>query len=453
MRRSSLVILVAVSLSVLASSRASALEGPLATLVPADVSTYSELDLDRMLWRAPETAPLAEAFAHMQSPRLLSDMVAELTDAEDLEALTQVLDVLSQASEAVGPRIGWATWIPDVQSLLGGMTEPSDLGAALSMIPKVLIVADVREADVFDELLDGLTQELGLPALTTEGVGGTRMTTFAGGMVALIRGDDWLAISFPPDPARIAADQWRSDAPSSLWSSPAYQAVIGRLPADATVTEYVSAKSVKQLVGLANVLAPEAQLPYPSEEPLGSAMGLRVEQVQGRRMATAYYTADVDALPHLVDAALALQLTFIRSELEKEREAEAAGKCAANLELLGTAMKAYLDEHGDRFPEAEGWAHDLEPYVDRLESFKCPKDDTPTLSSYAMNAALSGKSLAELDDPASILVLYEAASPGDSPSGGAADVVSPARHAEANHYLFADGHVELLEEAPSFEVE
>jgi prepilin-type processing-associated H-X9-DG protein len=453
MRRSILVILVAVSLSGLVGTGAAGLDRPLASLVPPDVSTYTELDLDRMLWRAPETASLAEAFGQMQSPRMLSDLLVELADAEDLEELTQVLDVLSQASKAVGPRIGWATWIPDVQSLLGGMTEPSDLGAALSMIPKVLIVADVSDKDIFDELLDGLAQEVGVPALTTEGVGGTRVTTFAEGIVALVRGEDWLAISFPPDPARIAADQWRSDGPSSLWSSLAYQAVIRRLPTDATLTEYVSARSVKQLVGLANLLAPEAQLSYPSDEPLGSAMGLRVEYVQGRRMATLYYTADLDALPHLVDAALALQVAFIRSELEKEREAEAAEKCVANLELLGTAMAAYLDEHGDRFPDAEGWVHDLEPYVDRLESFKCPKDDTPTLSSYAMNAALSGKSLAELGDPASVVVLYETASPGDSPSGGPADVVSPARHAEGNHYLFADGHVELLEEAPSFEVE
>jgi prepilin-type processing-associated H-X9-DG protein len=453
MRRSILVMLVAVSLSGLVGTGAAGLDRPLASLVPADVSTYAELDLDRMLCRAPETAPLAEAFGRMQSPRVLSDLFVEVADAEDLEEVTELLDVLSQASEAVGPRIGWATWIPDVQSLLGGMTEPSDLGAVLSMIPKVLIVADVRDKDVFDELLDGLTQELGVPALTTEGVGGTRVTTFAEGIVALVRGEDWFVVSFPPDPARLAADQSRSSQPDSLWSSPAYQAVIRRLPTDAILTEYVSAKSVKQLVGVANLLAPDAQLSYPGDEPLGLAMGLRVEHVQGRRMATAYYTADVDTLPYLVDAALALQVAFIRSELEKERESEAAEKCAANLELLGTAMEAYLDEHGDRFPNAEAWTEDLEPYVDSLESFKCPKDDTDALSSYGMNAALSGKSLAELDDPASVVVLYETASPGDSPSGGPADVVSPARHPDGNHYLFADGHVELLEGAPSFEVE
>ncbi len=450
MRRSSLVILVAVSLSVLASSGISAPEDPLATLVPGDVSTYAELNVDRMLGRAPETAALAEVLGEMQSPAMLRALLDEVPDAEDAEEFAQLLEVLSRASEAIGPRVGWATWIPDIESLMGGMAEPESVAEALSMIPKLLLVADVRDREAFDELLVELAKQFGLPSLTTEGVGGTRVTTFAEGMVALVRGEDWLALSFPPDPARLAAEQRRSGPTNSLWANPGYQRVIGRLPADAILTEYVSAGSVKQLISLVNSMVEGADLSYPSDEPLGLAMGVRVEDVQGRRMATAYYTADLDTVPYLVDAPLVQAAAFMRSALEEEREAE---ECAANMELLGEAMEAYLEEHGDRFPEAEGWAGDLEPYVDGLESFKCPRDDTDALASYGMNAALSGKSLAELDDPASVVVLYETASPGMCPSGGAADVVSPARHPDGNHYLFADGHVELLEEAPSFEVE
>ncbi len=453
MRCSSLVMLIAVSLSVLVGTGAAALERPLATLVPADASTYAELNIDRMLGRAPETAALAEVFGEMRSPAMLRDLLAEIPDAEEADEFAELLDALCRASEAVGPRIGWATWIPRIESLMGGMMEPESAASALAMIPKLLLVADVRDKEAFDELLNGLAQQLGLPALTTEGAGGTRVTTFAEGMVALVRGDDWLALSFPPDPARLAAEQSRSMGSNSLWASPAYQGVIRRLPTDAMLTEYVSAGSVKQLISLVNFMVEGADLSYPSDEPLGLAMGVRVEHVQGRRMATAYYTADLDTVPYLVDAPLVQAAAFIRSALEQEREEEASEKCAANLELLGTAMGAYLEEHADRFPEAAQWARDLEPYVDRLESFKCPKDEARTLSSYGMNAALSGKSLAELDDPASVVVLYEAASPGMCPSGGAADVVPLGRHPGGNHYLFADGHVELLAEVPSFEVE
>ncbi len=453
MRRSSLVMLVVVSLSGLVAIEAAALDRPLATLVPADAGTYAELNIDRMLGRAPETAALAEVFGEMQGPAMLSDLLAEIPDAEDAEEFAQLLDALRRASEAVGPRIGWATWIPGIESLMGGMMEPESVAGALSMIPKLLLVADVRDKEAFDDLLDGLAQQLGVPTLTTEGVGGTRVTTFAEGMVALVRGEDWLALSFPPDPARLAAEQSRSMPTNSLWASSAYQGVIGRLPTDAILTEYVSARSAKQLISLVNFMVEDADLSYPSDEPLGLAMGVRVEHVQGRRMATAYYTADLDTVPYLVDALLVQAAAFIKSALEEEREQEAADECAAALELLWMAMEAYVEEHGDQFPDADRWVQELAPYVDDEEILKCSRDDTDALSSYGMNAALSGKSLAELDDPASVVVLYETASPGMCPSGGAADVVPLGRHPDGNHYLFADGHVELLEEVPSFEVE
>ena len=169
-------------------------------------------------------------------------------------------------------------------------------------------------------------------------------------------------------------------------------------------------------------------------------------------MVTAYYTADMDILSHLADASLALQTVIMRPMIEKARASAQKAVCLSNTKNLSLAMQMYLADNKDRFPEADGWVEALAEYIRNESVLKCPEDDSEAACSYGMNAALSGKSVGDLENPAAVVMFYETASPGDSPAGGAEDVVSPPRHPNGNSYGFADGHANTLMETPGFEV-
>ena len=463
MRQGWLIALAAVVvIAVVSGGGQAALDRPLAAMVPGDVSAYSELNLDRMLGRAPETAALGEMFAGMRSPKLFEKMFAEMMEGEaEAEDVLKVLGMVKEASGALGPRIGWASWVPDASAMMGGMMggmsgegDPeSAMAAAAAAMPKIVVVAEVRDGAALDGLVERIAAEANLPMRVTEAEGGARTTTFAEGMVELIRGEGWMALGFPPEQARKAADRASGTGEGSLWADPAYQGVMRRLPVDAVMTEYVSAQWAKQLLGIVNMMVPEAGFSYASEEPLGMAMGVRVETVQGRDMVTAYYTADMDILSHLADASLALQTVIMGPMIEKARASAQKSVCLSNVKNLSLAMQMYLVDYDDQFPEADGWVEALADYIGDESVLKCPEDDSEARCSYGMNAALSGRSVGELENPAEIVVFYETASPGDNPVGGAEDVVDPPRHPNGNSYGFADGHAAVSEEAPSFEVE
>jgi prepilin-type processing-associated H-X9-DG protein len=115
----------------------------------------------------------------------------------------------------------------------------------------------------------------------------------------------------------------------------------------------------------------------------------------------------------------------------------------------------WLADHDDRFPTTERWVDELMPYLRNEDVLKCPDDDSGARSSYALNKAVIGKRLTDVEDPAGLVVFYETAHPGENPVGGPDDVVSPARHDGGNNFGYADGHAMWVGEGRevSFEVE
>jgi hypothetical protein len=442
------LIVVAFAFIALFASGAVAADRPLASLVPADASAYSELNLDRMLGRAPETAELGQALAQMKSPKLIAQTWTELAkDEPDMAKAGEVLGMVGGALGAIGPRVGWAMWSTDLQSLMGGMMSGQggdDAQAMMKMMPKVLLLADVRDAAKLDAVISQLASDAKLELRTTES-GGMKTISFANGMVELIRGSDWLAVSFPPEPARKAADRATGAAADSLLASADYQRAMQRVPADAAYTEYVSPAYLKQFIALVGLMAPTAGVSYAADEPFVGATGVRVEEVRGRKMATVYYTADLDLLVNTTDGTLSLLVAIfkpvIQQQKEQARRQALSDECGSHLEALGSAMESYLADHDNRYPSADGWVQGLRPYVEDAKVFKCPEDTSEGFSSYAMNAALSGKSADDVQDPKATVLFYETAHPGPNPSGGADDVADPARHVDGNSFLFVDGSV------------
>lgn len=425
---------------------ASAAERPLASLVPADAASYVELNTDRMLGRTPETAALGDAFGRMKSPAMIQQAWAELTAGDEEAAkVGEVLGMATRGLGALGPRVAWAMWSPDLQSLMGMMSGGQG-GApdVMKMMPKVLLVADVRDAAKLDAAIAELASEAKLESRVTES-GGTKTITFADGMVELVRGDNWMAVGFPPELARKAADRATGAVTDSLLDSADYKKAMQRLPADAAYTVYASPASMRQFLALANTMAPTAGIAFPADEPFGGAVGVRVEEVGGRKMATVYYTADLDSYVSMLDASLAFEVTLLKPILQQQREQARrqalSDDCANRLNALLEAMDSYLEDHENRYPSAESWVAALRPYVEDENGFKCPEETSDRFCSYGMNAALSGASPDDVADPASTVLFYETAHPGENPSGGADDVVTPPRHVDGNNFAFVDGGI------------
>jgi len=442
------LIVVAFAFIALSATTALAADRPLASLVPPDASGYCEFNADLMLGRAPETAALGQAVANMKSPQMIRDLWIELSkDDAEMAKATEVIGMVGGAVGALGPRVGWAAWSPDLQSLMGmigGGQGGKNAQAMMQMMPKLLLVADVRDAAKLDAAISILAGQAGLEPRITEGAG-TKTFAFAEGMVELIRGADWLAVGFPPEQARKAADRASGAATDSLLTSADYQKAMRRLPADAAYIEYMSSASFRQLVAIVNTMAPAAGVSYPADEPYGGAMGLRVEEVEGRKMATVYYTADLDSAVNAADAGLALYTAIlkpiIQQQIEQARRQTLSDECGSQLEALAGAMESYLADHDNRYPSADRWVQALRPYVEDAKLFKCPEDASDGFSSYAMNSALNGLSPDEVADPEWTVLFYETAHPGANPSGGADDVADSARHVDGNNFAFVDGSV------------
>jgi prepilin-type processing-associated H-X9-DG protein len=202
---------------------------------------------------------------------------------------------------------------------------------------------------------------------------------------------------------------------------------------------------------MVKMFVPSAELSYESDKPLGMAMGVRVEG----EMVTAYATADLDTVPYLIDAPIALQAAMVFPVFAKSRESARKAICLSNMKNLALAMQMWLADHDDRFPTTERWVDELMPYLRNEEVLKCPADESGARSSYALNRAVIGKRLTDVEDPSALVVFYETANPGENPVGGPEDVASPARHLGGNSFGYADGHARWVPEAvqESLEVE
>ncbi len=469
------VLAVAVMLTAAGcGGRASAAEWPRATLVPADASSYSELNLDRLLGKTPETAALREAFANMQSVEVVRGLLTQ--EQEVAQGFDEVMEVLGGLSEAIGPRVGWAMWMPNMAEMMGGMTAEMMGGMAgpamppgmpgmpsampgmfpfMSGMPKVLVVAEVRDGAKLEELIEHIVTRLEIPSSEGKSHAGAKVTKFAEGQVALARGQEWLALGFPAEMVQAAADRAAGKSKEgSLWEEARYQQVLGRLPKDAVMTQYASAESVKQMLAMVQMFAPSAEFAPPGDEGLGWAMGVRVEEKAGQQMVTAYTTADLNTVPYLIDAPIALQAAMMYPMFTRSRESAQKAVCLSNTKNLALAMQMWLADHNDEFPKTERWVEELMPYIGNEGVLKCPGDESGARSSYGLNKAVIGKRLVDVEDPAGLVVFYETANPGENPVGGPEDVAPP-RHMGGNDFAFADGHVEWVHagRVPSFEVE
>ena len=119
------------------------------------------------------------------------------------------------------------------------------------------------------------------------------------------------------------------------------------------------------------------------------------------------------------------------------RTAAAHIACMCNVRQEALGMLMYTADFDDRLPLAESWHVGSKPYV-KLD-LRCPTATSPW--TYAMNSALSGRSLESLDQPAEHVLLFEANAALPNASGGREWLVL--RHQGRATIGFVDGHAKL----------
>ena len=124
-------------------------------------------------------------------------------------------------------------------------------------------------------------------------------------------------------------------------------------------------------------------------------------------------------------------------------------QCLSSLKQIVLGMLMYAQDHDEVLPDAAAWMDELMPYLKNDQLFHCPS--APHLKyGYAMNAALSKRSMAEVAEPWQVAVIFDSDLGTRNAFGGPDAVANPPRHNGGNNYAYVDGHVKWCTETPSF---
>lgn len=117
------------------------------------------------------------------------------------------------------------------------------------------------------------------------------------------------------------------------------------------------------------------------------------------------------------------------------RAASITTTCLSNLKGLSLALATYLYDSNDTYPPADRWLTLSRPYG--AEAKHCGRAESPF--SYALNENLGGLKLAEIQDVAKTVELFEMNATIPDALGTRRDLVR--RHGQGGFFSFCDTHV------------
>lgn len=154
--------------------------------------------------------------------------------------------------------------------------------------------------------------------------------------------------------------------------------------------------------------------------------------------------------------------------LSSSRESAKSPNCRSHLKQLGTALRIYSIDYGDRYPSFQGESGEalpflLFPYLKSTSKWKCPQDRrwaadydgsrTDTEVSYGYNwlgLAPKGRGLPlrSLPSPEATVLFVDSSSSRATPSallGQYPGTPPEYRHQRGAHVCWADGHVSYVD--------
>lgn len=124
---------------------------------------------------------------------------------------------------------------------------------------------------------------------------------------------------------------------------------------------------------------------------------------------------------------------------ERTEVAVTGPSCEENLKKLYTAAMLYSDSWDGMLPPADRWEEALKETLADHSALQCPEAPAGS-GGYAMNAALGGKRVSDLEKPETEPLFFDTQLPGPSAHGSLEDAPKPGRHAGKNSVVYADGH-------------
>lgn len=170
---------------------------------------------------------------------------------------------------------------------------------------------------------------------------------------------------------------------------------------------------------------------------LGIASLIKINRSQGTLDGKGVAIAGLCVSGLMLLMLIPMQAALLLPALAKAKGRAQTINCVSNLKQLALAARMYANDSGDKFPYATNWCDALLAYQVPQKVYRCPASPG-TLSGYGYNAALSGRSEAEVNPST---VMFFEIDGGWNASGGPADMVQPSRHGRVINIAFADGSV------------
>ncbi len=132
-----------------------------------------------------------------------------------------------------------------------------------------------------------------------------------------------------------------------------------------------------------------------------------------------------------------------------------------HLKQISLGIIQYTQDNNERFPDASHWADEISPYLvssgvtgaersrQLLDLFHDPSAPAGQTWSYAYNRALSHLSLAKLNLPAQVVMVFTSTQGIRNASDTGQSLPQPGWHFGGNVYAFTDGHVKYVKDLSS----
>lgn len=120
-----------------------------------------------------------------------------------------------------------------------------------------------------------------------------------------------------------------------------------------------------------------------------------------------------------------------------------SSSCAANLRQVGRAMLLYAEQNAGKLPGA-GWNEDLIAIEPDRVLYACPRQRRldPRSSGYALSSEVAGKKLDSIQDPGSVVLVFDSLPTVPGAIAKPNEVPRPGRHRNGsmNNVVYVDGH-------------
>lgn len=146
-------------------------------------------------------------------------------------------------------------------------------------------------------------------------------------------------------------------------------------------------------------------------------------------------------------ALLCITASIVMPILKSASTSRETQQCLGNLRRLSRAMMLYTDDNDGKMP-GQDWNKDLSKYEPDEVMFACPHQRRvdPSSSGYALNKALAGKVMKDIENPGQTVMLFDSRPVIPGTITEPTNVPRPGRHrnGKQNGVAYADGRVEAV---------